>query len=100
MQLIRFIRDRFGVGILLSMSLFGIVLAHTLADRRMTGAVARVPSSGAGQPQPFLFLLDARLLERDEPLVRRGAVRVLPGVPQAPVRDVDERIGNRERDAL
>lgn len=31
----------FGVGILMSMSLFGIVLAHTLADRRMTGHVAR-----------------------------------------------------------
>ena len=26
----------------MSMSLFGIVLAHTLADRRMTGRVARV----------------------------------------------------------
>lgn len=31
----------FALGILLSMSLFGIVLAHTLADRRMTGHVAR-----------------------------------------------------------
>jgi nickel/cobalt transporter (NicO) family protein len=31
----------FAVGILMSMSLFGIVLAHTLADRRMTGHVAR-----------------------------------------------------------
>jgi hypothetical protein len=31
----------FALGILLSMSLFGIVLAHTLADRRMTGGVAR-----------------------------------------------------------
>jgi nickel/cobalt exporter len=31
----------FAIGILLSMSLFGIVLAHTLADRRMTGHVAR-----------------------------------------------------------
>ena len=31
----------FALGILLSMSLFGIVLAHTLADRRMTGRVAR-----------------------------------------------------------
>jgi nickel/cobalt exporter len=32
----------FAVGILLSMSLFGIVLAHTLASRRMTGQFARV----------------------------------------------------------
>jgi hypothetical protein len=31
----------FAVGILMSMSLFGIVLAHTLANRRMTGHVAR-----------------------------------------------------------
>jgi len=31
----------FALGILISMSLFGIVLAHTLADRRMTGRVAR-----------------------------------------------------------
>jgi nickel/cobalt exporter len=31
----------FALGILMSMSLFGIVLAHTLADRRMTGRVAR-----------------------------------------------------------
>jgi hypothetical protein len=31
----------FALGILMSMSLFGIVLAHTLADRRMTGQVAR-----------------------------------------------------------
>jgi len=31
----------FALGILISMSLFGIVLAHTLADRRMTGHVAR-----------------------------------------------------------
>jgi len=31
----------FAIGILMSMSLFGIVLAHTLADRRMTGHVAR-----------------------------------------------------------
>lgn len=31
----------FALGILMSMSLFGIVLAHTLADRRMTGHVAR-----------------------------------------------------------
>ncbi len=30
----------FGLGILTSMSLFGIVLAHTLAARRMTGRVA------------------------------------------------------------
>lgn len=31
----------FALGILMSMSLFGIVLAHTLADRRMTGHIAR-----------------------------------------------------------
>jgi hypothetical protein len=31
----------FALGILMSMSLFGIVLAHTLAARRMTGHVAR-----------------------------------------------------------
>ena len=31
----------FALGILISMSLFGIVLAHTLAARRMTGHVAR-----------------------------------------------------------
>lgn len=31
----------FAVGILMSMSLFGIFLANTLADRRMTGHVAR-----------------------------------------------------------
>ena len=31
----------FAIGILMSMSLFGIVLAHTLADRRMTGRIAR-----------------------------------------------------------
>jgi len=31
----------FAIGILMSMSLFGIVLAHTLANRRMTGHVAR-----------------------------------------------------------
>ena len=31
----------FALGILMSMSLFGIVLAHTLSDRRMTGHVAR-----------------------------------------------------------
>jgi hypothetical protein len=31
----------FALGILISMSLFGIVLAHALADRRMTGHVAR-----------------------------------------------------------
>jgi nickel/cobalt exporter len=31
----------FAVGILASMSVFGIVLAHTMADRRMTGQVAR-----------------------------------------------------------
>ena len=36
----------FALGILMSMLLFGIVLAHTLADRRMTGHVARV-SAGA-----------------------------------------------------
>ena len=31
----------FALGILMSMSLFGIVLAHTLANRRMSGYVAR-----------------------------------------------------------
>jgi len=31
----------FALGILMSMSLFGIVLAHTLAAKRMNGAVAR-----------------------------------------------------------
>jgi nickel/cobalt exporter len=31
----------FALGILMSMSLFGIVLAHLLADRRMTGQLAR-----------------------------------------------------------
>ncbi|MEO5741266.1 MAG: hypothetical protein ABIS29_11790 [Vicinamibacterales bacterium] len=31
----------FALGILTSMSLFGIFLAHTLADRRMTGRIAR-----------------------------------------------------------
>jgi hypothetical protein len=36
-----FLVSIFAVGILMSMSLFGIVLAHTLADRRMTGHVAR-----------------------------------------------------------
>ena len=35
----------FAIGILMSMSLFGIVLAHTLADRRMTGRVARVSAA-------------------------------------------------------
>ena len=35
----------FAVGILMSMSLFGIVLAHTLADRRMTGHVARLSAA-------------------------------------------------------
>ena len=35
----------FALGILMSMSLFGIVLAHTLADRRMTGHVARVSAA-------------------------------------------------------
>ncbi len=35
----------FALGILMSMSLFGIVLAHTLADRRMTGRVARVSAA-------------------------------------------------------
>lgn len=35
----------FALGILISMSLFGIVLAHTLADRRMTGRVARVSAT-------------------------------------------------------
>jgi nickel/cobalt transporter (NicO) family protein len=36
-----FLVSIFAIGILMSMSLFGIVLAHTLADRRMTGHVAR-----------------------------------------------------------
>ena len=36
-----FLVTLFALGILMSMSLFGIVLAHTLADRRMTGHVAR-----------------------------------------------------------
>ena len=36
-----FLVSIFAAGILLSMSLFGIVLAHTLAARRMTGGVAR-----------------------------------------------------------
>jgi hypothetical protein len=36
-----FLVSIFALGILLSMSLFGIVLAHTLAARRMTGHVAR-----------------------------------------------------------
>jgi nickel/cobalt exporter len=35
----------FALGILISMSLFGIVLAHTLADRRMTGRVARLSAA-------------------------------------------------------
>ena len=35
----------FAVGILLSMSLFGIVLAHTLASRRMTGHLARLSAA-------------------------------------------------------
>jgi hypothetical protein len=40
-----FLVSIFAFGILLSMSLFGIVLAHTLADRRMTGHVARVSAA-------------------------------------------------------
>ena len=35
----------FAIGILMSMSLFGIFLAHTLADRRMTGHVARLSAA-------------------------------------------------------
>jgi len=35
----------FALGILMSMSLFGIVLAHLLADRRMTGQLARVSAA-------------------------------------------------------
>lgn len=35
----------FALGILASMSLFGIVLAHTLAARRMTGHVARIAAA-------------------------------------------------------
>jgi hypothetical protein len=40
-----FLVTLFAVGILASMSLFGIVLAHTLADRRMTGHVARAAAA-------------------------------------------------------
>jgi nickel/cobalt transporter (NicO) family protein len=40
-----FLVSIFALGILLSMSLFGIVLAHTLADRRMTGHVARMSAA-------------------------------------------------------
>ena len=36
-----FLLTLFALGILTSMSLFGIVLAHTLDARRMTGHVAR-----------------------------------------------------------
>jgi hypothetical protein len=35
----------FALGILASMSLFGIVLAHTLAAKRMTGHVARIAAA-------------------------------------------------------
>lgn len=35
----------FALGILMSMSLFGIVLAHTLAARRMTGHLARLSAA-------------------------------------------------------
>ena len=35
----------FALGILMSMSLFGIVLAHTLSARRMTGHVARLSAA-------------------------------------------------------
>lgn len=35
----------FAIGILTSMSLFGIVLAHTLDTRRMTGQVARIAAA-------------------------------------------------------
>ena len=35
----------FALGILASMSLFGIVLAHTLAARRMTGHVTRLAAA-------------------------------------------------------
>jgi nickel/cobalt exporter len=40
-----FLVTLFAIGILASMSLFGIVLAHTLADRRMTGHVTRVAAA-------------------------------------------------------
>ncbi len=40
-----FLISIFALGILLSMSLFGIVLAHTLSARRMTGTVARLSSA-------------------------------------------------------
>jgi hypothetical protein len=35
----------FALGILMSMTLFGIVLAHTLSARRMTGQLARVSAA-------------------------------------------------------
>src|SRR4029453_2728123 len=44
----------FAIGILMSMSLFGIVLAHTLADRRMTGHIAQF--SAAATPLGSLGL--------------------------------------------
>ena len=37
---------------------------------------------------------------RDEPLVGRRAVAILRGAPQPAVRDIDQRIGHRDRDAL
>ncbi len=40
-----FLVNIFALGILMSMSLFGIVLAHTLSARRMTGQVARVSAA-------------------------------------------------------
>ncbi len=40
-----FLVSIFALGILLSMSLFGIVLAHTLSARRMTGTVARLSAA-------------------------------------------------------
>jgi hypothetical protein len=44
----------FALGILMSMSLFGIVLAHALADRRMTGQLASI--SGAATALGSLVL--------------------------------------------
>ena len=49
-----FLVTAFAVGILLSMSLFGIVLAHTLADRRMTGWVARLAAGGTAMASLML----------------------------------------------
>ena len=40
-----FLVTTFALGILMSMTLFGIVLAHTLSARRMTGQLARVSAA-------------------------------------------------------